>query len=60
MIRKSSEVRLTKTALTVDRYPPHLIPGMSIVFHTSASSGKDGRILLSALGLPFQSGGIGK
>ncbi|KAI9374911.1 ribosomal protein L5 domain-containing protein [Aspergillus egyptiacus] len=36
-----------------DMYPPHMIPGCHITFHTSARADKDARLLLSALGVPF-------
>ncbi|KAI5296810.1 hypothetical protein KEM55_005562, partial [Ascosphaera atra] len=36
-----------------DMYPPEKIPGCHITIHTTARSDKDGRLLLSAFGLPF-------
>ena len=44
-------------AVNYDSYPPEMMPGMSVVLHTSATNNRDGRLLLSSLGLPFQSGG---
>lgn len=36
-----------------DSYPPKLIPGCHITLRTSARADKDGRLLCTALGLPF-------
>ncbi|OJI99001.1 hypothetical protein ASPVEDRAFT_38478 [Aspergillus versicolor CBS 583.65] len=36
-----------------DMYPPKMIPGCHITFHTSANTDKDARLLLSAMGVPF-------
>ncbi|PYH99467.1 putative 50S ribosomal subunit L7 [Aspergillus ellipticus CBS 707.79] len=36
-----------------DMYPPKMIPGCHITLHTSATTDKDARMLLSALGVPF-------
>lgn len=43
--------------LTCSRYPPHMIPGVDITLHTTATADKDARMLLTALGMPFQAGG---
>ncbi|KAF2789610.1 ribosomal protein L5 [Melanomma pulvis-pyrius CBS 109.77] len=36
-----------------DAYPPKMIPGCHITIHTDATSNKDARLLLQAVGLPF-------
>ncbi|GAM34895.1 hypothetical protein TCE0_015r02780 [Talaromyces pinophilus] len=36
-----------------DMYPVKMIPGCHITLHTSATTDKDARLLLSALGIPF-------
>ncbi|PHH69087.1 hypothetical protein CDD80_7022 [Ophiocordyceps camponoti-rufipedis] len=36
-----------------DMYPVHMVPGCHIIIHTSATSDKQGRLLLGALGFPF-------
>ncbi|KAL1968986.1 hypothetical protein VTN77DRAFT_820 [Rasamsonia byssochlamydoides] len=36
-----------------DMYPSGMIPGCHITLHTSATTDKDARLLLSALGIPF-------
>ncbi|KAI9807323.1 MAG: hypothetical protein M1833_000066 [Piccolia ochrophora] len=36
-----------------DMYPTNMIPGCHITVHTSATNDKDGRLLLTALGIPF-------
>jgi hypothetical protein len=41
------------TALTLLRYPPKMIPGCHITIHTDATSNKDARLLLQAIGVPF-------
>lgn len=35
------------------RYPPHMIPGMHITVHTTATNDRDARLLLGAIGIPF-------
>jgi large subunit ribosomal protein L5 len=35
------------------RYPPKMIPGFHVTVHTTATNDRDGRLLLSALGIPF-------
>jgi ribosomal protein L5 len=40
-------------ALTLARYPPKMIPGCHITIHTDATSNKDARLLLQAIGVPF-------
>lgn len=37
----------------MNRYPPKKIPGAHITIHTSATTDKDARLLLSAMGVPF-------
>ncbi|PGH23401.1 hypothetical protein AJ80_02511 [Polytolypa hystricis UAMH7299] len=37
-----------------DMYPQHYIPGCHITIHTTARTDKDARLLLSAMGIPFQ------
>lgn len=37
----------------VFRYPPKMIPGCHISIITDATSNKDARLLLQAIGLPF-------
>jgi large subunit ribosomal protein L5 len=39
--------------LTAVRYPPKMIPGCHITIVTDATSNKDARLLLQAIGLPF-------
>ncbi|KAL4800976.1 ribosomal protein L5 domain-containing protein [Aspergillus venezuelensis] len=39
--------------INYDMYPPKMIPGCHITFHTTAATDKDARLLLSALGVPF-------
>ncbi|KAL4942641.1 hypothetical protein BDV06DRAFT_191710 [Aspergillus oleicola] len=39
--------------INYDMYPPKMIPGCHITFHTTATTDKDARLLLSALGVPF-------
>ncbi|KAI4737768.1 DUF803-domain-containing protein [Aureobasidium sp. EXF-12298] len=36
-----------------DMYPPKMIPGFHVTVHTTATNDRDGRLLLSALGIPF-------
>ncbi|KAL2865660.1 mitochondrial 54S ribosomal protein uL5m [Aspergillus lucknowensis] len=36
-----------------DMYPPKMIPGCHITVHTTATTDKDARLLLSAMGIPF-------
>ncbi|KAK5993364.1 YmL5 [Cladobotryum mycophilum] len=36
-----------------DMYPPKLMPGCHIFIHTSATSDRQGRLLMEALGFPF-------
>ncbi|KAF3482416.1 uncharacterized protein GIQ15_05175 [Arthroderma uncinatum] len=36
-----------------DMYPSHMIPGCHITIHTTARTDKDARLLLNALGVPF-------
>ncbi|KKY24481.1 putative 50s ribosomal subunit [Phaeomoniella chlamydospora] len=36
-----------------DSYPPKMIPGAHITIHTSATTDKDARLLLSSIGIPF-------
>ncbi|PFH57365.1 hypothetical protein XA68_15154 [Ophiocordyceps unilateralis] len=36
-----------------DMYPEKLVPGCHIIIHTSATSDRQGRLLLQALGFPF-------
>jgi large subunit ribosomal protein L5 len=35
------------------RYPPKMIPGCHITIQTDATSNKDARLLLQAIGIPF-------
>ena len=35
------------------RYPPKLIPGCHVIIRTTAAEDRDGRLLLSSLGIPF-------
>ncbi len=35
------------------RYPPKMIPGCDVVIHTTATTDRDARFLLSAIGIPF-------
>lgn len=37
-----------------DRYPPKMIPGCHVVVHTTARTDRDARLLLRAIGVPFQ------
>jgi large subunit ribosomal protein L5 len=39
--------------LTNHSYPPKMIPGCHITIQTDATSNKDARLLLQAIGLPF-------
>ncbi|MCJ1400001.1 hypothetical protein MMC11_003204 [Xylographa trunciseda] len=36
-----------------DSYPPHMIPGVYIIIHTTATNDRDARLLLGGTGLPF-------
>lgn len=36
-----------------DMYPPKMIPGLHVTVHTSARTDRDGRQLLSSIGIPF-------
>jgi len=36
-----------------DMYPPRMVPGLNITIHTSAGNDVDAKILLKAMGLPF-------
>ncbi|QIW98336.1 hypothetical protein AMS68_003854 [Peltaster fructicola] len=36
-----------------DAYPPKMIPGCHIIVHTTASTDRDARMLLQAVGIPF-------
>ena len=36
-----------------DMYPPKMVPGLHITIHTSAGNDVDAKILLKAMGLPF-------
>ena len=49
-------VELTLTShvkLTHCSYPPKMIPGCHITIQTDATSNKDARLLLQAIGIPF-------
>jgi large subunit ribosomal protein L5 len=37
----------------IPSYPPKMIPGCHITIQTDATSNKDARLLLQAIGLPF-------
>lgn len=39
--------------LTRPSYPPKMIPGCHITIQTDATSNKDARLLLQAIGIPF-------
>ncbi|RMZ70948.1 54S ribosomal L7 [Pyrenophora seminiperda CCB06] len=39
--------------INYDAYPPKMIPGCHITIQTDATSNKDGRLLLQAIGIPF-------
>ncbi|KAF2714982.1 ribosomal protein L5 [Pleomassaria siparia CBS 279.74] len=39
--------------INYDAYPPKMIPGCHITIHTDATSNKDARLLMQAIGLPF-------
>ncbi len=47
-------VREDLTECSGDRYPPKMIPGIDIICCTTATNDRDARLLLSALGVPFQ------
>ena len=42
-----------RETLTCTRYPPKMIPGCHITIGTDATSNKDARLLMQAIGLPF-------
>jgi len=42
-----------ENVLTVDRYPPKMIPGCHVVIHTTAKDDRDARLLLTQVGIPF-------
>jgi hypothetical protein len=35
------------------RYPPKMIPGCDVIIHTTATTDRDARLLLSSIGIPF-------
>lgn len=35
------------------RYPPKMIPGFHVMVHTTATTDRDARMLLSSIGIPF-------
>ena len=42
-----------KKKLTFNRYPPKMIPGCHVTVHTSATTNREARLLLTSLGVPF-------
>lgn len=43
-----------------DMYPPQMVPALDVTIRTTAESDRRGRLLLSALGLPFRGGFDGR
>lgn len=39
--------------VNIDAYPPKMMPGCHVTIHTSATTDKDARMLLAAIGVPF-------
>ncbi|EMC96924.1 hypothetical protein BAUCODRAFT_121465 [Baudoinia panamericana UAMH 10762] len=51
---KAEEVALfPEVEVNYDMYPPKMIPGCHIFIHTSASTDRDARVLLTQIGVPF-------
>lgn len=48
-----SQILYTDKEFFAHRYPVKMIPGCHITLHTTATTDKDARLLLSALGIPF-------
>lgn len=54
MTCKSAVVRSWRIQLTsIARYPPKMIPGFHVTVHTTATTDRDARMLLSSIGIPF-------
>lgn len=53
MISKPHSIFRMSFSLMIDRYPAKMIPGCHITIHTSATTDKQARNLLSAIGMPF-------
>ncbi|TVY20153.1 putative mitochondrial 54S ribosomal protein L7 [Lachnellula arida] len=51
---REGAILFPEVEINYDMYPPRWIPGFHVIIHTTATSDRHARLLLSAMGVPFK------